>query len=267
MAITTLDGFIAAPKQMVRIVKTSSQVGLSIGFWHSNFATFGQPGGGTLAGTSTTMGVVPTDATAGCPPINTFGGGATGYITQVSVDAINPCRLMLADMLWKGGAYAFNANTSGNTPTSYSSRVPSGTDFTGCELWYEQVTAATGTQTVNVTYTNEAGTTGRSTGVVSTASANTVGRMFPLPLAAGDKGVQGVTGVVGAGASAGTFNILVLHRIWGGRVRIANDFCNYSMDMNGMPTVYDTSALVMLIAADTTTAPSNLNMSLTIANG
>ena len=142
MAIATFDNYIASAKQLVPWTKTATRTTVSTG-WFSLFDIAGNPGAGTLAGTSTTTGTVPDDTVAGFPPISTFGGGATGYLTNVQGGSSVACRLMVFDMLWKGGAYAFNASTSGNTPTSYSSRVPGGTDYTNTEIWYEQVGAGT----------------------------------------------------------------------------------------------------------------------------
>ncbi|MFW9777194.1 hypothetical protein, partial [Brucella melitensis] len=75
-----------------------------------------------------------------------------GYISRIEASCTVACRVQLYDVLWKAGAYAFNVSTSGNTPTSFSSRIPGGTDYTGLELWYEQVTAGTLVQSVAVTY-------------------------------------------------------------------------------------------------------------------
>lgn len=263
MAITTLDGLIAAPKQRVRILKTTSRTAVAAN-WFSVFDLAGSPGAGVLAGTSTTTGVVPTDATAGTPPINAFGGGATGYLANVAYASPVACRLMLFDLLWKGGAYAFNANTTGNTPTSYASRVPGGTDFNNTELWLEQVTAGTGVQNVAVTY-NDQGGASSSTGTVATA-ANIVGRMWPLPLAAGDSGVQGVTGVVGSVATAGTFNILVVRPLWHGRVIAANFGALDDYLRIGLPQVFADSALCLAVCPDST-ATSLPELMLTLANG
>lgn len=264
MAITTWDGYIGSAKQPLSFVKTASRTSVAAS-WFSVFDLAGNPGAGTLAGTSTTTGVVPTDATAGCPSINAFGGSATGYLAQIDFGSSVACRLKLFDLLWKGGAYAFNANTSGNTPASYSSRVAGGTDYTDTQIWLEQVTAGTGVQNVAVTYTNQSGTTGRSTGTVATA-ANIVGRMWQLPLQAGDTGVQGVTGVVGSTATAGTFNILVLRPLWSGRVKIANDGDVHDLSKTGMPVVYADSALFLAVAADST-ATGIAELELVIANG
>jgi hypothetical protein len=264
MAISTWDAYIGAAKQYLSIVKIVSRTSVAAS-WFSVFDVAGNPGAGTLAGTSTTTGVVPTDATAGCPTIGAFGGGATGYLAQVDFGGSVACRLKIFDLLWKGGAYAFNANTSGNTPTSFSSRVPGGTDYGNTQIWLEQVTAGTGVQNVNVTYTNQSGTTGRSTGTVATA-ANILGRMWQLPLQAGDTGVQGVTGVVGSVATVGTFNILVLRPLWSGRVKIANDGDVHAWDKTGAPIVYADSALFLAVAADST-ATGIPEIELVIANG
>lgn len=265
MSITTWDGYIGSAKQPISLVKTASRTAVAAS-WFSVFDLAGNPGAGTLAGTSTTTGVVPTDATAGCPTINAFGGGATGYLAQVDFGSSVAGRIKIFDLLWKGGAYAFNANTSGNTPTSFSSRVPGGTDFTNTQIWYEQVTAGTGVQSVAVTYTNQSGTAGRSTGTVAAPAAMILGRMMQLPLQAGDTGVQGVTGVVGTVATVGTFNLLVLRPLWSGRVKIANDGDVHDFARTGSPIVYSDSALMMLVSPDST-ATGIPEIELVIANG
>lgn len=263
MTIASFDpGLIAAAKQYASFSKTASRTSVAAQ-WFSVFDVAGNPGAGTLAGVSTTTGTVPTDATAGCPTIGAFGGGATGYLAQVDFGSSVACRIKLFDMLWKGGAYAFNANTSGNTPTSYSSRIPGGV-YGDEQIWLEQVTAGTGIQNVAVTYNDQAGASS-TTGTIATA-ANIVGRMWQLPLAAGDTGVQGITGVVGSVATAGTFNILVLRPLWSGRVRTNNDGDTHGPDKTLMPQVFADSALIMAVAADST-ATGIPELEFVIANG
>jgi hypothetical protein len=264
MAITTLDGLIAAPKQRITMIKTSGITAVSAAPF-SMFNVAGEPGAGTLAGTSTTTGTVPTDATAGCPTINAFGGGAKGYIARIEASNTVACRLVLYDMLWKAGAYTFNASTSGNSPTSFSSRVPGGTDYTGLELWYEQVTAGTGTPSVNVSYNNESGTA-KTTGVIALPAAMIVNRMFQIPLAAGDSGLQGVTGVTATGASAGTFNLLVMRRLGHVRIRTTNDSVVQDALATGLPEVFADSALRWVLISDSASSGSG-EMIVDIANG
>lgn len=263
MAISTFDGLIAAPKQSVSWVKTTARTSVATS-WFSVFDVAGSPGAGTLAGTSTTAGVVPTDTTVGCPVIDAFGGGATGYLMHVDFGNTVSCRIKLFDMLWKGGAYAFNASQALTAQPSYASRMPGGS-FADTQIWLEQVTAGTGVQNVAVTYTNESGTGSRSTGTVATA-ANIVGRMWQLPLQAGDTGVQKIDNVVGSVATAGTFNILVLRPLWSGRVKVANDGDVHDLTKTGMVQVFADSALTFLINADSTSTGTP-EIEFTIANG
>lgn len=264
MAVTTLDGLLASAKQRIQIYKSASMTSVAAAPF-SNFHLAGNPGAGTLAGTSTTTGVVPTDATAGCRVINAFGGGNTGYISRIEGSNTVACRILLYDMLWKAGAYAFNANTTGQSPTSYSSRIPGGTDYNGLELWYEQVTAGTGIQNVAVTY-NDENAASSTTGTVAMPAAMILGRMHQIPLAAGDKGIQGVTGVVGSVATVGTFNILVMRRLGEIRIRVANDAVIQDILATGGPVVYADSALRMVIAADST-ATGLPELMVDVANG
>lgn len=264
MAITTLDGYIGAASQRVQITKTASVTAVAL-MNTQILQAAGNPGAGTLAGTSTANGVVPTDATAGFPIIQAFGGGATGYISNVQFGASVAQRTTLFDCLFKAGAYAFNANTTLSAQPSYSSRVLGGTDFTNTEIWIEAVTAFTGNQSIAVTYTNQSGTTGKTTGTIATGVAPIVGRMLQLPLAAGDTGVQKIESVVSTVSTAGTFNVLVLRRLWQGRVNIANFGDAHDFLKTGMPVIFDNSAL-MLISQPDSTATGIIDVSIEIVN-
>lgn len=265
MAITTLDGLIAAASQRVGLIKTASRTSVAaIPF--SVFDLAGNPSAGVLAGTSTAAGVVPTDATQGTPVINAFGGGATGYINTVTFGSTVACRLRIYDLLFKAGAYAFNANVNLAAQPSYSSRVLGGTDFTNTELWLEAVTAFTGNQTIQIGYTNQDGTTGRSTGAIATGVAPIVGRMLQLPMQAGDTGIQRVDSVVSSVSTAGTFNVLVMRRLWEGRVIVANSGDTHDMLKTGLPQIFADSALFLQVIADST-ATGIPEVQLEIVNG
>jgi hypothetical protein len=258
LAITTFDQFVAANKQAISLSKLAGRTSIS-GSWFSLFDVAGSVGAGVLAGTSTTAGVVPTDATTGFPNIQ-FSTG-TGYLAQVNFGSTVACRMRLADVLFKAGAYAFTAGTTAlSAQPSYSSRVPSGTDFSNTEIWVEVTTAfATGTAwQVQVTYTNQAGTAARTTVIsVAAAAANlTLGRKFQLALQAGDTGVQKPESVIvtngGTAMTAGNFNILVQRTLWSNRVRFIGDGGNDDLAKTGMPIVYPDSALDLTINPDST---------------
>lgn len=273
MAITTFDGLIAAAKQSVSLVKTASRTAVATG-WFSVFNLAGNPGAGTLAGTSTAAGVVPTDATAGCPTIDAFGSGNTGYIAHIDFGSSVASRIKLFDMVFKAGAYGFAAGTTTlSAQPSFSSRMPGGS-YNDTQIWIEVSTAfVTGTAwTVVVTYTNQSGTTAKSTGALGNlaAAALTLGRMYQLPLAAGDTGVQKIESVIvtngGTAMTAGAFNVLVLRPLWSGRVKINNDGDVHDLTKTGMSEVFADSAIVAAVAADST-ATGIPELEITIANG
>lgn len=273
MAITTVDGLVASAKQQLYLNKTTIRTTVA-GGWFTLFDIAGNPGSGTLAGTSTTAGVVPTDATAGFPNINAFAGGATGYLTSVAFGSSVACRFFAYDMLFKAGAYGFATGTTTlSAQPSYVSRLP-GSDYTDTQIWIEVSTAfVTGTAwSVQVTYTNQAGTTGRTTFTTGTlnAAALTLGRMYQLGLQAGDTGVQKIDSVVvtngGTAMTAGAFNVLVIRQLWAGRVKMINDGETQDFTKTMMPEVFADSALAFAVAADSTSSgiPDFL---LTVASG
>lgn len=265
MAITNLDGYIAAAKQNIQIAKTASVTAVAL-MNTQVLQAAGSPGGGVLAGASTAAGIVPTDATPGFPLVNAFGVGAEGYLSKVEFGASVPCRLSLYDCLFKAGAFAFNANVTLAAQPSFSSRVLGGTDFNNTEIWIEAVTAFTGSQSIVVTYTNQAGVTAKTTGVVATGVAPIVGRMLQLPFAAGDTGVQKIESVTSSVSTAGTFNVLVLRRLWGGYVPIANGGDVHDFLKTGLIKIFGNSAF-MLISRPTSTATGIINVAFQVANG
>ena len=263
MAIASFDQAIAAAKQYLSVAKTAVRPSIAAS-WFSVFDLAGSPGAGVLAGTSTAAGVVPTDATAGCPTIDAFGASALGYLWQLEYGCSVACRLKLFDMVFKAGAYAFNAAQALTGQPSYASRMPGGS-YSDTQIWIEAVTAFTGNLTVTITYTNQSGVTGR-TATRATGTALTVGRLMQVPLQAGDTGVQEITNVAGTVATAGTFNVLVLRPLWSGRCRTANDGDVHDFTKTGMPQVFADSALFLAVAADSTSTGIP-EIELVVANG
>lgn len=232
-------------RQILKKTTTRTTVGIT---WFSMFDIAGTPGAGTLAGSNTSNGVVPTQGQAGYPPLATFNGG-TGYLTGVTFGNTVAGRGRIYDRLWVAGAYAFNANQNLTSQPSFSTRVP-GT-YHGLEIWVEMVTAATGNQAVSVTYVNQDGVTNRSTGAIGISAAPTVGRCWQLPLQSGDSGVQRIDNITGSVASVGTFNVMILRPLASGRIRVAND----EVFINGTKKqIYQNTALYCLLCPDSTSS-------------
>lgn len=264
MAITTFDpGLVGAAKQYVPFLRTGLRTTVAASWFGINDLA-GIPGAGALSGVNTANGVVPTDATAGYPVIAAFGGGATGYLAQMDFGCTVAARLRMSDILFKAGAYAFNANTALTAQPSFASRVPSA-NYSVAELWVECVTAFTGNPTFTITYTNQDGTAGR-TATLAPGLAPTIGRRLLIPLQAGDTGVQTITNVAATVATIGTFNVLVLRKLWGGRARLVNDGDVHGPDKTLLPIVYADSALDFMISTDAV-ASGVSEFEFVIANG
>jgi hypothetical protein len=132
MPITTADGWFAAAKQIVMNRKTTSITTVA-GQLFSMFDVAGNPGPGTLTIGNITSGIVPTDAVAGFPVINAFGGGAKGYLALASFRSSVPGGATLYDRLWHAGSVSLLAlaTTTFAAQPVYTSRLPGGTDY-GC---------------------------------------------------------------------------------------------------------------------------------------
>lgn len=262
MPITSINDYLNAGKQRLQIVKTQTRTSVAV----NPFTVLdlgGQPGNGTLAGSSSANGVKPNDTTAGFPAIN-FSSG-TSYISKIEYYSSVLSRLMLYDMLFKAGTYAYNSGTTNlSSQPDISSRCPDytgGSTFgNGCEIWVEVSTAfATGNSwQIRVTYTNSAGTSGRTSIISSAAAAAalTLGKMFQLALQAGDTGVQKIESVIatngGTAMTAGAVNVLIMRPLWFNRVAIANGGGINNLLDTGMIQIYNDSALYLIVQPDST---------------
>lgn len=270
MAITTRDGLIAAAKRIAPLYKTTTRTTVA-GGWFSMFDIAGNPGAGVLAGgqsspPANTAGAVPTDALAGYPTIP-FSANRS-YLSRLSASNTVISQIAVYDRIWVGGTYAFNANVN-VTSSSWSSRVSydgGAADYSGLEIWVEQVTAATGNQAVNVTYTDQGGASG-STGAVGIGAAPTVGRCWQLPLAAGDSGLQAITNVTGSTATVGTFNVMVLRPLVRVYIPVANQQVLLNWADLGLPEVFNDAALYFLAMAPSGTSSGAPWLEFQVSNG
>lgn len=200
MAITTQAGLAAAKRQ-----RHSWFAGMSANTM-SSFDLSSAPGAGTLAGSSTTAGVIPTAATPGTMTPHPFGAGKTGYLTKFENYLQRSQTAYLYDLLWKAGAYAFNAAVSLSGQPALQ-RVPN-TDYKPLQLIVEIVTTFTGNPVIDIGYLDAAGNP-QTTSITLTAPV--IRSVWRLPLIT--EGIQQVTSVTATVASAGTFNVLIVRRV------------------------------------------------------
>jgi hypothetical protein len=272
LAITTVDQFVAAAKQDLVINKTATAVTIgTVPF--SLWDVAGTPGAGSLSIGNTASGLVPTDATAGAPTINAFGGGATGYVTGAEIYNSVTSQVLVYDRVFHVGSISLTslATTTLSSQPSFSSRIPGGTDYTGLELFLEINAAVSNTATtVTVNYYNETGSGGgsRTTGATASLAQYTTRRLVPMPLQAGDKGISQINSVVVGGtvATTGSFNVVIARKIAGARIMVANGGEVQAWDRVPFRQIWDNSCLWLVVNADSTSSGTPKTY-LQIANG
>jgi hypothetical protein len=254
MAIANNDDYVGSAKQVIEWMRSVTRTTV-IGGWFTLFELAGQPGPGTLAAGNTASGVVHDDAIAGYPQINSFAGGAVGYLTRFAGQCSLAGKVALYDRLFVCGAYPGIQSrlALSSPPTGWQSRVP-GSDYKGLEIWIECVTALAATATITVEYLDQDGNAG-TTGAVSVGGALTLGRMIQLPLQAGDSGVSGLVAITSSGAASGTFNVMIMRPLISCfRFPFANGGDTWDYLKTGLPVVYDNSALYPIVAMDGTSS-------------
>lgn len=263
MAIATLAQYQAAAKQRFLLKKTPAGAPPGTSWWTA-WDGSGSPGAGSLSIGSTSSGAVPTDATTGAPTIEPMSGSM--YLASAEVCAADSCRWMLYDRLFHAGSFTFNSSNTLTGVPSYSSRVPGGTDFTGLQIWIETASNMNGSPLVTTTYTDQSGGTGHTTGAIAASVGNNQRVLVQAPLASGDCGVTAIesTSMTGA-SSAGTWNIIVARPLLYGRA-VGGKSSPVWIDRTGMPEIYGTSCLALMVRPDASAGMGVFEMDIEIAS-
>jgi hypothetical protein len=253
VAITTQDQLIAAMAAGRTVQFNKVLAASTVGAWLTTFRSAGMPGAATAPATAagaalsrTSVGAMPIPA-----PVN------TSYISSYEGVANLPMTLVLADRLVETGALSSIVTTAQTVASAaLPARASAATDV---ELWLEIHTAlgATASATVTASYTNQAGTAGRTATLVGGFPASPIaGRCFQMSLQAGDTGVQSVQSVTTTTSSgtAGAFGVTLRRTLLSGPVVAQNlgFFQGYAeTDLQICP---DDACLELLVAANTGTA-------------
>jgi len=226
MALTTLDELIYADKHIASIQKTTTLGSTIAGFWATSFAVAGIPSSAlaasaTVGAGGSSAGVIPANNAAGYLTPITPNAGESAYITNISAANSLGVQQMDCGMVHLLYAKLWQVNVTPLTtlgtatissPPSYSGILVN-PDYIGTMIILEITTTLSATATtITVNYTNESGTTGRTTGASSSLSGITAGRIVVMPLQAGDTGIQKIESIVigGVVATAGNLNVCVV---------------------------------------------------------
>lgn len=211
-----------------------------------------------FAGTAPTTAAVPTSATTGAM-VDFYNATASQSIIRAELSASNAGCLILVDRLSHQGGLSGTVTTAQatNLPTAALTRFTSGVGvMAGLEIY--TAVGATGT-TVTASYTNSAGTSGRTSLATDfgNVSFNELGRMICLPLQETDAGVRAVASVtvLASTATAGAFGVTLFKplAIFPIPVRGTNWTFEAIMNMAGnMQTIPNNACLQWLVMSSTT---------------
>jgi hypothetical protein len=219
--------------------------------WQYNKAPGGQ-------GAVPTSAAVPDNGTAGGLFQTAPGGGREKWLLGMVGTASAAGTLLLYDRLLHNGGLSgtvTTAQTVGGTLTR-------NTGGAGNQIWVEIYTQiGTTATTITASYTNQAGTSGRTTKAVAFGGTGQreAERIIPLPLQDGDTGVQAVASVtvLATTTTAGNFGVTIARPLL--VVPVVAAAAGTQRDLiAGLPEVKEIDAdacLTLAWLANTTTAP------------
>lgn len=267
MSISTLDGVIAGmqyPRDFTKAVTPT----LVSGRPHSLFYLAGVPP--TAVANSAGVGGVAVTLDGGQISFTNPVSGNT-YLARFSGQATIAGRLLLCDRLWHNSG--LNATlTSAQTVNSvaFPARDANGSINGENILIGLEVTGVLGAGTPNLSmsYTNQAGVSGRTgAGILTVVTTSAVGAFYQMGLQAGDTGVRSVqTFTLSASMVSGSY-ALVAYRILAG-VDITNSNVSNSIDAltGGFPRMFDNSVPFLIFIPSITTA-SNISGQVIYSQG
>lgn len=246
----TIETITAGFQPSFNIGKASLTTG-GLGTVHSLWKAAGFPAAGANPPAfNAGSGYVPNRTTLGAAPFNNPASG-NSYLGKFFIYGATPGVLCIYDRLWHCSGLVTNS-------TSLQSIVTPGdvgryAAFEGIEMWLEVYTSP-GTTGANwtVTYTNQASAGSRSAVYVHPAAGETVGRMLPVALQAGDTGVRSVQSFqcsVSSG-TAGDVGITLLRRI--AEIPISERGLLLDAFQLGLPRVLDDACLAFQVYCSTT---------------
>lgn len=266
MAISTLDGSVAGAQPLRPIAKAATPA-LVAGRPHSLWYLAGSPGAGTMD--STTSGGVALSSSsaqvAGQIP-HTDPVSGNSYLHNLTLAATQPGLVLLCDRLWHGsdiigGTVASVTSTSAQTITAFPglpARDNAGTSNGDGVLFGLEVYSAlgSGTPTVTLGYTNQAGTTGRSaTNIDAVVASSAIGAFYRFGLQAGDTGVRAPTSIqLSATMTSGNFGLVAYRVLAALPVPVAGQVSAADFLTGGSQKIPNGAVPFLLFIPSTTTA-------------
>lgn len=268
MAITTLATAITGLRQ-TRVISKALTVGAGGGRLLSTWGMSGSPAAGgwdnTLNGVTLSASV--TGQIPWTDPVS-----ANTYLGRLQGTASDEGMFWLCDRLWHNGGYTSTSTSAQNstTPTWPARDANGATSGDGVFLAVEiSATMGAAQPTITMSYTNSAGTSGR-TGVTILAAPSSANQhsWFPIELQAGDTGVQSLQSLtLGSSWISGTLNVVAYRLIASLEIKEAGYTNVIDAISAAMPRMYDGSVPFILCSSATSVTAINFNGSATFTQG
>lgn len=214
------------------------------------------------AGATPTTGAIPDRTTVGAIPFTAPGGGRDKWLISVGIAPLVSGVFLLYDRLFHIGGLSGTETADQSVQSSPASpALTRNTGGLGNIAFYEIYTLiGTTARTLTMTYTNQAGTSGRTATInIGGTGFREVGRAQRLPLADGDTGIQAIEKVA-INASTGTlgdFGITIgqpLAWIPVGSAGVGG-WRDYTTGLPGIPSINPDACLSLLFIPSAVTAP------------
>lgn len=273
MAITTLNGLVAGLKASQDVVKASF-TGEAAGQYHSSWYLAGMPGAGAVVtpGVSGVSLVGPNVSGQIAFPATVAGQNV--YLARMdAVQSANIGAVILADRLWQNSGLsptATTAQTVGSTTWDRDNVFDGSFTGDGVQVAIEVTTTLTNgspiTSGITISYTNEAGTAGRTGTLVTLPQTSLAGTIVPFTLQAGDRGVRSIQTITHPTLTGGAYSLIAFRQV----VSLGTPLANVAVQQDGLslglPRMHDES-VPFLIFLLTGTAAGVTDCGITWAQG
>lgn len=222
---------------------------------HSLFFLAGIPGA-AAAPSPGVAGAALTTYAGQIPFTNPVSGNT--YLARFAAQATIAGQLLLCDRLWhNSGLSATSTSAQTVNSVAWPARSADGTvNGDGVLVGLEVATAlGAGAPVLTMSYTNQAGTSGRTgAGVVAFVASSIAGTFYPIGLDAGDTGVRSIqTVTLSVSRTSGTHN-LVAYRVLA-RLELTTANVPNAIDAltSGFPRLFNDSVPFLIFVPSTTT--------------
>lgn len=271
MAILDLDGIVAGFKPAQRFWKQGGimESPTATDICHSMFYGNGRPGAG-VAPSSGLNGSALTSVSGQIPFTNPVSGNT--YLGAFDCASSGVGRMVLCDRLWHNSGIVVTTTTAQSItfPTLPARDMNGSSNGEGVMIAIE-VSVLTGNGAATsptISYTNSAGTSGRTGTMVSNFPASAQpGTFATFMLEAGDTGVRSVQSItLGTSLVSGTIHLVAYRPVATIDVVLANGGNSKDALALGLPRLYD-NTVPWLVWYHTTTSSANVSGSITYTQG